>query len=85
MHASITAGAFNALPQWQQELLAQSELITGKDPAQKVSLLVWRAREITIQVESQQSVTPGKNYAVIGKPTLWKAQGTPKLDQDKVP
>lgn len=66
------------------EAVFDSGILTGESPAQKVSIPVWRVREISIETQSRStSTTPAKNYAVIATPTLIKAQAPPKLDQDK--
>ena len=62
-----------------------SGLITGDSPAQKVSIPVWRVREIAIETQGRASAAPAKNYAVIAEPRLIKAQAPPKVDQDKTP
>ena len=66
------------------EAVFESGILTGESPAQKVSIPVWRVSQISIETQGR-STAPGKNYAVIAEPTLYKAQAPPKLDQDKVP
>lgn len=66
------------------EAVFDSGIVTGESPAQKVSIPVWRVREISIETQNRgTSATPPKNYAVIAAPTLIKAQTPPKFDQDK--
>ena len=66
------------------EAVFDSGLLTGESPAQKVSIPVWRVREISIEAQNRSTAaTPVKNYAVIAAPVLIKAQVPPKLDQDK--
>lgn len=56
--------------------------MTGESPAQKVSLPVWGVKEISIAVESRNTIR-GHNYAVIAEPTLSKATDPQKLKQVK--
>jgi|GEM_PF-430760 len=66
------------------EAVFESGILTGESPAQKVSIPVWRVREISIETQNRStSPTPPKNYAVIAAPTLLKAPAPPKFDQDK--
>ncbi len=64
------------------EAVFDSGVMTGGDPARKVSLPVWRVSQLSIETQSRDA-KPGTNYGVIGAPILRKAQGPPKLDQDK--
>ena len=64
------------------EAVFESGVMTGEDPARKVSLPVWRVSQLSIETQSREA-KPGTNYGVIGAPILRKAQGPPKLDQDK--
>ena len=67
------------------EAVFDSGTMTGDSPAQKVSIPVWRVRQISIETQSRATTAPAKNYAVIADPRLFKAQAPPKLDQDKTP
>jgi hypothetical protein len=53
-----------------------SGLMTGQDPAQKVSLRIWGVRDLSLSVEGRSQGRDG-NYAVIAQPTLFKAEGPP--------
>jgi hypothetical protein len=54
----------------------RSGLMTGQDPAQKVSLRIWWVRDLSFSVEGR-SQDRNSNYAVIAQPTLFKAEGLP--------
>lgn len=66
------------------EAVFDSGTLTGADAARTVSIPLWRVRELSIDIEGRGPQTPASNYAVIGAPLLIKAQGPPKLDQDRV-
>ena len=65
------------------EAVFDSGVMTGEDPARKVSLPIWRVSQLSIETQSRDAKA-GTNYGVIGAPLLRKAQGPPKLDQDRV-
>lgn len=51
----------------------RSGVMTGQDPAQKVSLRIWGVKELSFSVEGR-SQERDCNYAVIAQPTLFKAE-----------
>jgi hypothetical protein len=57
-----------------------SGVMTGADASRKITLPLWRVRELSFDVEARGTPAPGKNYAVIAEPTLFKAKAPPKLD-----
>jgi hypothetical protein len=59
------------------EAVFYSGPMAGQDPARKVKLPIWNAREISVVVESRNTQR-GKNYAVIAEPTLIKAVRPPQ-------
>jgi hypothetical protein len=54
----------------------RSGLMTGQDPAQKVSLRIWGIRDLSFSVEARTQAKDS-NYAVIAQPTLFKMEGPP--------
>ncbi|MGB8169526.1 MAG: NPCBM/NEW2 domain-containing protein, partial [Chthoniobacteraceae bacterium] len=66
------------------EAVFDSGVLTGQDAARIVSIPVWRVAELSIDIEGRGPQTPASNYAVIGSPVLFKANGPPALDQEKV-
>lgn len=62
------------------EAVFDSGIMTGVDAARKVALPVWRVQELSFDVEARGASVPGKNYAVIAEPVLFKAIAPPKLD-----
>ena len=62
------------------EAVFDSGIMTGADASRKVTLPVWRVRELSFDVEARGTPVPGKNYAVIAEPILSKAKTPPKLD-----
>jgi hypothetical protein len=66
------------------EAVFDSGVLTGADPARKVTLPLWRVQELSFDVEAR-GTPAGKNYAVLAEPTLFKAKAPPKLDFPGVP
>ena len=62
------------------EAVFDSGIMTGADASRKVSLPIWRVRELSFDVEARSTPAPGKNYAVIAEPILSKAKTPPKMD-----
>ena len=62
------------------EAVFDSGIMTGADASRKITLPVWRVREISFDIEARGKSAPGKNYAVIAEPLLFKAKPPPKLD-----
>ena len=62
------------------EAVFDSGIMTGADASRKITLPVWRVREISFDIEARGKSAPGKNYAVIAEPLLFKAKTPPKLD-----
>ena len=62
------------------EAVFDSGVMTGADASQKITLPIWRVRVLSFDVEARGAPAPGKNYAVIAEPTLFKAKAPPKLD-----
>ena len=62
------------------EAVFDSGVMTGADASQKITLPIWRVRELSFDVEARGTPAPGKNYAVIAEPILFKAKSPPKLD-----
>ena len=58
--------------------------MTGADASRKVTLPIWRVRVLSFDVEARGTPAPGKNYAVIAEPVLFKAKAPPKLDMPGV-
>ena len=58
------------------EAVYYSGLLTGEDPAQKISLAIWGVKELSFTVESRNEIR-GANYAVIAEPVLFKAKQAP--------
>jgi hypothetical protein len=87
LHATLgSSGAMSFRVFADGEAVFDSGILTGDTPAKKVSIPVWRVRQISIETQNRNTTaTPGKNYAVIAEPRLIKAQSPPKIDQDKTP
>ena len=62
------------------EAVFDSGIMTGADASRKITLPVWRVREISFDIEACGKSAPEKNYAVIAEPLLFKAKTPPKLD-----
>ena len=62
------------------EAVYDSGIITGADASRKVSLPIWRVRELSLDIEARGKSAPGKNHAVIAEPLLFKAKAPPKPD-----
>src|SRR5204863_210472 len=88
LHATLgTSGVMSFRVFADGEAVFDGGILTGDTPAKKVSIPVWRVRQISIETQNRvtTSATPAKNYAVIAAPRLIKAQSPPKIDQDKTP
>lgn len=66
------------------EAVFDSGVMTGADASRKVTLPIWRVRVLSFDVEARGTPAPGKNYAVIAEPVLFKAKAPPKLDMPGV-
>jgi hypothetical protein len=62
------------------EAVFDSGVMTGADASRKITLPIWRVHELSLDVEARGTPAPGKNYAVIAEPTLFKAKSPPKPD-----
>ena len=62
------------------EAVYDSGIITGADASRKISLPIWRVRELSLDIEARGKSAPGKNHAVIAEPLLFKAKAPPKPD-----
>ncbi len=62
------------------EAVFDSGVMTGADASRKVALPIWRVRELSFDIEARGTAAPGKNYAVLAEPTLFKAKSPPKSD-----
>ena len=84
LHATLGKGGSVSFRVYADgEAVFDSGVMTGDDPAKKVSLPIWRVNEISIDVQGEKAA-PATSYAVIAKPTLTKAKAPPQFDQDKV-
>ncbi len=81
LHASLGAEGSVAFRIYADgEAVFDSGIMTGADASRKITLPIWRVRELSIDVEARGTPAPGKNYAVIAEPILSKAKAPPKLD-----
>jgi hypothetical protein len=62
------------------EAVFDSGVMTGADASRKITLPIWRVRELSFEVEARGIPAPGKNYAVIAEPVLFRAKSQPKFD-----
>jgi hypothetical protein len=62
------------------EAVFDSGIMTGADASRKITLPIWRARELSFDIEARGKSVPGKNYAVIAEPLLFKAKTPPSPD-----
>ena len=81
LHALLGAGGSVAFRIYADgEAVFDSGVMTGADVSRKITLPIWRVRELSFDIEVRGTPAPGKNYAVIAEPILFKAKSPPKLD-----
>ncbi len=81
LHALLGSGGSVAFRIFADgEAVFDSGIMTGADASRKITLPVWRVRELSFDVEARGTPAQGKNYAVIAEPLLLKAKSPPQPD-----
>ena len=62
------------------EAVFDSGIMTDADASRKITMPVWRVRELSFDIKARGKRAPGKNHAVIAEPLLFKAKSPPVPD-----